>query len=56
MVHNTISPCELWHRRLDHLYYKALPELQKMVKGMLVFDFEHDSVCSGCALGKNVKK
>ena len=27
-----------------------------MVKGMLIFYFEHDSVCRGCALAKNVKK
>ena len=27
-----------------------------MVKGMHVFDFEHDSVCQCCALEKNVKR
>ena len=27
-----------------------------MVKGISIFDFEHDSVCWGCTLGKNVKK
>ena len=27
-----------------------------MVKGMTTFYFEHDNVCQGCALGKNVKK
>ena len=56
MVHHTISPCELWHRRLGHLHHKALPRLQHMVKGMPIFYFEHDSVCQGCALGMNVKK
>ena len=28
MVHHTISPCELWHRRLEHLHFRALPGLQ----------------------------
>jgi transposase InsO family protein len=27
-----------------------------MVTGMPMFSFEHDSVCRGCALGKNTKK
>jgi transposase InsO family protein len=27
-----------------------------MVTGMPIFHFEHDSVCRGCALGKNTKK
>jgi hypothetical protein len=27
-----------------------------MVTGMPVFSFEHDSICRGCALGKNTKK
>ena len=56
MIYDTISPCEGWHRRLGHLHFKALPDLQKMVKGMCVFQSEHDSVCRGCALGKNIKK
>jgi hypothetical protein len=27
-----------------------------MVTGMPMFSFEYDSVCRGCALGKNTKK
>jgi hypothetical protein len=56
LVHETINPCELWHMRLGHLNYNALPSLQKMVTGMPVFSVEHDSVCKGCSLGKNIKK
>jgi hypothetical protein len=56
LVHETVNPCELWHKRLGHLNYNALPGLQKMVTGMPVFSFEHDSVCKGCSLGKNTKK
>ena len=55
MVHHFIIPCNLWHRILGHLHYKPIPGLQQMVKGMPIFDFEHNSVCRGCALRKNVK-
>ena len=55
MVHHTINPCKIWHKKLGHLHYKILLVLQRMVKGMLIFDFEHDSVYRGFALGKNVK-
>lgn len=24
LVHSTVNPCELWHRRLGHLHFKAL--------------------------------
>jgi hypothetical protein len=56
LVHETTDPCELWHRRLGHLNYNALLGLQKMVTGMPVFSIEHNSVCKGCSLGKNIKK
>jgi hypothetical protein len=56
LAHEMVNPCELWHRRLGHLNYNALPSLQKMVTGMPVFSFEHNSVCKDCALGKNTKK
>jgi hypothetical protein len=32
--HNTVNPCELWHRRLAHLHYKSLPIIGKMVTGL----------------------
>ena len=54
--HTTMNPYELWHRRFDHLNYCALPSLLKMVIGMPSINLIHDSVCKGCALGKNVKK
>jgi hypothetical protein len=56
LAHETVNPCYLWHRRLGHLNYNALPGLQKTVTSMPVFSFEHDSVCKGCSLGKNTKK
>jgi hypothetical protein len=56
LAHEMINPCELWHRRFEHLNYNALPGLQKMVTGMSFFTFEHDSICRRCALGKIQRK
>ena len=47
---------ELWHRRLAHLHYRALPSLRKVVTSLPEFEVQHDGVCQGCSLGKNVKK
>jgi transposase InsO family protein len=47
--------CELWHRRLGHLRYRALPVLRRMVIGLPEFGVEHEGVSRGCALGKNAK-
>jgi len=55
LVHDSTTLSELWHRRFAHLYYRALPALPKMVTGILKLQVEHDGVCRGCALGKNVK-
>jgi hypothetical protein len=30
LAHDATSSSELWHRRLGHLHYKALPDLQNM--------------------------
>ena len=56
LVHDTISPIELWHRRLAHLHYRALPILRKVSIGLPKFGDQHSGVCHGCALGKNDKK
>jgi hypothetical protein len=56
LVHSTIYPCELWHRRFAYIHYKALPVVSKMVKGLPEIQVFHDGVWKGCAQGKNVKK
>ena len=56
LVHDIVSSVKLWHRRLAHLHYRALPSLRKVVIGLPEFEVQHDGVCRGCALGKNVKK
>jgi hypothetical protein len=55
LLHDTISLSKLWHRRLVHLHYRSLPTLWKMVTGLPKIHIEHDGICRGCALGKNVK-
>ena len=55
LVHQTVSLCELWHRRFGHLHYGALPKLPNSVTGMPDISNDHDGVCKGCVLGKNVK-
>ena len=47
---------ELWHRRLDHINYRALPAVKNIVTGIPVLQVYHDGTCRGCALGKNAKK
>ena len=46
MVHDTVEPNELLHRRLAHVHYRALRLARKAVEG----------VCKGCVKGKNTKK
>jgi transposase InsO family protein len=55
MTHAIENPCELWHRRLDHINYKALPYVCKAVTGLPELKVDHEGVCNGCAQGKNIK-
>ena len=56
MVHERVDPNELWHRRLVHVHYKALPLASKVVEGIPKIQTKHDGACKGCAKGKNTKK
>jgi hypothetical protein len=49
------NSCELWHRRLAHINYKALPYICKAVTGLPELKGDHKGVCNGCAQGKNIK-
>jgi hypothetical protein len=55
MTHAIENPCELWHRRLAHINYKALPYICKVVTGLPELKVDHEGVCNGCAQGKNIK-
>jgi hypothetical protein len=52
---STESSCELWHRRLTHINYKALPYVSKVVTGFPELKVDHEAVCKGRAQGKNIK-
>ena len=56
MIHDTVEPNELWHRRLAHVHYRALPLARKVVEGLPEIQTKHDGICKGCAKGKNTKK
>jgi transposase InsO family protein len=56
LIHDAASMGELWHRRLAHLNYRALPVLKNIVTGLPGLQVNHDGTCRGCALGKNAKK
>jgi hypothetical protein len=56
LAHNATSSSELWHRRLGHLYYKALQDLQNMVRGVPSISLSRNEICKGCMLGENIKK
>jgi hypothetical protein len=55
MAHAIENPCELWHRRLSHINYKALPYVCKEVTSLPELKVDHEGVCNGCAQGKNIK-
>ena len=47
LVHSTINPCELWHRRFTYIHYKSFPFVSKMMKGIPEIQVFHDGVCKG---------
>jgi hypothetical protein len=55
MTHAIENPCELWHRILAHINYKALPYVNKAVTGLPELKVHHEDVYNGCAQGKNIK-
>ena len=55
LVHEFTDPGELWHRRLAHINYKALPHVNKVVTGLPDLKIKHEGICKGCAKGKNIK-
>ena len=56
LVHDTVETNELWHRRLAHVHYRALPLESKAVEGLPEMQTKHDGVCKRCAKGRNTKK
>ena len=48
LVHESVDPNELWHRRLAHVHYRAPQLASKAVEGLLEIQTKHDGVCKGC--------
>jgi hypothetical protein len=55
MTHAIENSCELWHRRLAHINYKALPYICKVVTGLPELKVDQEGICNGCAQRKNIK-
>eukprot|EP00253_Pinus_taeda_P017406 PITA_17406 len=47
--------CEIWHRRMGHMYHGALRTLQEITTGVPDFSTDHFDTCRGCAMGKSAK-
>jgi hypothetical protein len=44
MTHTINNLCELWHRRLAHINYKALPYICKVVTGLPELKVDHEGI------------
>ena len=56
LMHSTIKPCELWHRRFVHLHYRSLPIMIKAVIDIPKLQPNHEGVCKGYAQGKKCEE
>src|SRR5882757_186879 len=56
LIHAIVEPNELWHRRIAHVHYRALPLASKVVEGLPKIQSKHDGICKGCVKGKNTEK
>ena len=45
----------MWHKRISHINYKALPHVKKVVTGLPDLKINPEGICKGCAKGKNIK-
>ena len=55
LIHEVADINEIWHRRLEHLHFKTLSTMEKMVTGLHKLNKDHSNICKGCALGKSTK-
>ena len=45
LVHDSVEPSELWHRRLAHVHYREIPLANKVVEGLPKIQEKHEGVC-----------
>lgn len=55
LLHDSNNRCKLWHKRLEHLHYKALSILREIVTSLPNFSIEQQGISKGCVLGNNAK-
>ena len=44
--------CEIWHRKMGHMYHGALRTLREITTGVPDFSSDQIDTCRGCAMGK----
>lgn len=54
-MHDSTSSSELWHRRIYHLHFRALPSMERMVTGPSKLCQQINGTFRGCAMGRNTK-
>ena len=42
LLTRTINPCEIWHKRISHVHYKALPIVSKVVTSLPEIQINHE--------------
>ena len=47
LVHDSVEPNEIWHRRIAHVHYGALPLARKAIEGLLEMQTKHEGVFKG---------
>ena len=53
LVHESIEPSVLWHRRIAHMHCRAPPMASKAVFGLPKIQEKHEGTCKGCAQGRD---
>ena len=56
LVHDSVKPSELWHRRLPHVHYMTLPLARKVVKGLPEIQAKHEGICKGKEHKEDISK
>ena len=44
LVHDSVELNELWHRRLAHVHYRAIPLASKAIEGLPEMQMKHEGV------------
>ena len=55
LMTSTIISCEIWNKRLNHVHYKELPIVSKVVTGLPDIQINYEGMCKGCAQGRTLR-